>query len=61
MECTDGTHTCQQVCINTHGGFRCTCYTGFTLNGDGFNCSGKYSTLNNHMDYPLTIIDDPIY
>ena len=41
-ECSDGTHTCQQVCDNTHGGFRCMCNSGFALNSDGFSCRGEY-------------------
>jgi hypothetical protein len=40
-ECSDGTHTCQQRCDNTHGAFRCTCNSGFALNNDGFSCRGE--------------------
>ena len=38
-ECVS-THGCQQVCINTDGGFRCECRQGFQLNTDGSTCSG---------------------
>ena len=41
-ECSDGTHTCQQVCDNTRGAFRCMCNSGFALNNDGFSCRGEY-------------------
>lgn len=40
-ECSDGTHTCQQRCNNTHGSFRCMCDRGYSLNSDGFTCSGE--------------------
>jgi hypothetical protein len=40
-ECSDGTHTCWQLCDNTHGAFRCMCNGGFTLNNDGFSCRGE--------------------
>lgn len=42
-ECSDGTHTCQQVCDNTRGAFRCMCNSGFALNNDGFSCRGEYT------------------
>jgi hypothetical protein len=44
-ECSDGTHTCQQQCDNTHGAFRCICNSGFTLNDDGFTCRGEYFNI----------------
>ena len=33
-------HGCQQVCMNTAGGFRCECNPGFQLNLDNNTCSG---------------------
>ena len=41
-ECAEGTHNCsgKAECINTKGGYNCTCKSGFT--GDGQNCSGYY-------------------
>ena len=47
-ECSDGTHTCQQRCNNTHGAFQCSCDSGFVLRNDGFSCRGEcilYSDL----------------
>lgn len=35
-----GTHTCDQNCINTAGGFTCNCNTGYTLDGNGRSCNG---------------------
>ena len=40
-ECTLGTDNCQQTCVNTDGGFRCECDSGFELNSDQATCSGK--------------------
>lgn len=34
------THGCQHICINTDGGFRCDCNSGFELNSDNSTCSG---------------------
>ena len=31
---------CEQVCVNTIGGFRCECMAGFELNLDNSTCSG---------------------
>ena len=41
-ECKLGTDNCQDdaTCINTHGGYNCTCNPGF--GGDGFNCTGNF-------------------
>ena len=43
-ECTSSqnTHGCQQLCVNTEGGFRCDCNTGFQLNADNSTCSGNH-------------------
>lgn len=38
-ECAS-THGCQQVCINTDGGFRCDCDSGFELDINNSTCSG---------------------
>ena len=39
-ECADGMNNCQQLCVNTPGGFRCDCNPGFQLNADQATCSG---------------------
>ena len=43
-ECTIlvNVRACQQLCVNTAGGFRCECNPGFQLNIDDSSCSGKY-------------------
>ena len=40
-ECTEGTHQCQQVCLNTVGSYTCSCNDGFMLSTDGRSCNGK--------------------
>ena len=40
-ECEAGLHECQQLCVNTVGGFRCECNSGYELDDDGSTCSGK--------------------
>ena len=39
-ECTLNADDCQQVCVNTEGGFQCECFEGYMLNDDQKNCSG---------------------
>ena len=39
-ECLTDAHDCQQLCVNTDGGFRCECNSGFQLNSDQSTCSG---------------------
>ena len=40
-ECSNGTHSCEQVCNNTQGSHHCLCYSGYELNEDGFTCTGN--------------------
>ena len=42
-ECADNSTMCQQVCINTQGSFRCSCFGGFELTGDSRTCQGSIS------------------
>ncbi|KYQ91781.1 EGF-like domain-containing protein [Tieghemostelium lacteum] len=37
-ECTLNIDNCAQNCINTNGGFKCSCNTGYTLNANKFSC-----------------------
>ena len=41
-ECIDGTHVCaaNATCINTDGGYNCSCDSGYE--GNGFNCTSKF-------------------
>ena len=40
-ECNDGNAGCEHICTNTSGSFICSCDTGYQLDGNGLNCSGK--------------------
>ena len=49
-ECESGAHRCQAdaTCINTVGGYNCTCNPGY--GGDGFNCTDVNECLTNDHD-----------
>ncbi|XP_078664124.1 uncharacterized protein LOC144907195 [Branchiostoma floridae x Branchiostoma belcheri] len=37
-ECTTANGGCAHLCTNTDGSFFCSCFAGYSLNGDGFSC-----------------------
>lgn len=39
-ECSNGTHNCDQLCINIIGGFSCSCEEGYMLTNDSISCKG---------------------
>jgi hypothetical protein len=39
-ECNQVAHNCQQGCVNTRGGFRCTCNLGYQPTSDQMTCTG---------------------
>ena len=54
-ECANSTHQCDHICHNTHGGYNCSCFTGFRLHGLT-SCTGKlriYNFFSRHL-YFLT-------
>jgi len=38
-ECATNMGGCQQRCVNTPGGFHCTCDSGYTLDSNGITCT----------------------
>ena len=36
---------CEQVCTNTNGSFSCSCGSGYSLDSNMLNCSGKISPV----------------
>ena len=41
-ECETLNGGCEHQCKNTNGSYICECNKGFSLNGNGKTCSGKY-------------------
>lgn len=39
-ECSDNATACDQLCVNTDGGFFCSCFEGYRLIGEN-HCEGK--------------------
>ena len=39
-ECKDDNGGCEHACRDTPHDFECSCNTGYSLNNDGFNCTG---------------------
>ncbi|XP_019620833.1 PREDICTED: uncharacterized protein LOC109467329 [Branchiostoma belcheri] len=37
-ECATANGGCAHLCTNTDGSFFCSCFAGYSLNGDGFSC-----------------------
>ena len=43
-ECVVSNGGCEQQCINRIPSFECRCDDGYTLDSDGFNCSGMFNS-----------------
>ena len=51
-ECAlNSTNSCHKDanCTDTEGNYTCECHDGFT--GDGFNCTGMYSSTQQNLDF----------
>lgn len=46
-ECELKDHGCQHNCINTLGGYQCSCHIGYELHSDKKTCESKYIYSNN--------------
>ena len=44
-ECTTNNGGCDHYCTNTIGSFFCSCYPGYTLDGDGRTCQGELKSI----------------
>ena len=42
-ECAVYNGRCDHACTNTIGSYVCSCDSGYILNSDNHNCSGKYT------------------
>ena len=41
-ECIDGNGGCGHTCVNTPGSYHCKCNSGYVLQTDKHNCTGKF-------------------
>ena len=39
-ECLEGSASCEHNCRNTAGAYVCSCFVGYTLAANDFNCIG---------------------
>ena len=60
-ECMDGTDLCaaNATCINTDGGYNCSCDVGYE--GDGFNCTSKIVTWTYGVSTYPSMIHHAVY
>ena len=53
-ECATNNGGCEQNCQNNVGSYNCTCSTGYTLNSNGYSCTGKIMICG--KNYILSVI-----
>ena len=46
-ECSTDKHGCHHLCVNTLGGYKCTCSIGYELHSDGKKCEGRQEVQRN--------------
>lgn len=44
-ECELQDHGCEHECINTLGGYQCSCYIGYELHSDKKSCESNYAII----------------
>ena len=44
-ECDKDNGRCNQICTNTFGSYYCSCEEGYTLDFNGFNCTGTLLSI----------------
>ena len=58
-ECSQNNGGCEDTCTNTMGSYECSCQaTGYSLNNDKHNCSGKWLVLNDSIDFLIIDINE---
>ena len=40
-ECINNNGGCEHACVNNEGSYSCSCKSGYSLNSNNRNCSGK--------------------
>ena len=48
-ECVQNTSLCQQLCINTDGGYTCSCRSGYQLIEGTNQCQGTAANAHNKL------------
>ena len=44
-ECSENSHNCEQVCVNTPGSFTCSCGEGYEALDNGRSCIGRANNI----------------
>lgn len=55
-ECVLIDHGCEHNCINTLGGFECSCKPGYELHSDGKHCEGNLSRMLQQFLFPIVLV-----
>ena len=54
-ECVASNGGCEQLCNNTIGSFYCSCDTGYQLDVNGSNCTGRPESFMPTIGYELSL------
>lgn len=54
-ECETQNHGCEHECINTLGGYECSCHIGYELHSDKKHCEGEFKCLLLASDCLMTM------
>ena len=55
-ECDEDSHNCEHNCTNTAGSFACSCNSGYRLDDNGRNCSGRYPAITGLCDVLMVVV-----
>ena len=60
-ECENGTHQCNQTCINEEGSYSCQCVTGYQLHSDNRGCNdiNECTSMIANCSHDATCINQP--
>ena len=53
-ECSDGTHSCSQLCVELDGGYECDCSDGYELGDNKVTCKGTCSNITSSANITYT-------
>ena len=56
-ECNAANGGCEHDCTNTFGSLECSCRTGYLLDGNGLNCTGKlFAKLLKYQNHEFVFV-----